>query len=691
MSAPEASSTEQPAKAASPEAGRCTPISDAAKAEVERILKLDVAKRAVDFTWNNKNAEAEQELAETHKTIPRHADHYTEIQLIKCILAGTAAECQKLEERVKAQRALAESHMKFYQKKQLPPGIEIHAEGRDRQVVTFNIDLDARIANGDAMMMNAVMHFVGGSKVKAILQLRKSWKCFQSLEKEFSSLEPVMHPELRHAFHFGLGFFYFVVSIIPGSFLRIAQVAGFKADGPRGLKLCREVREQSQLRMPFATILLLFHLLIVPRGLSDIRPLIAEADVIIKETLQRYPDGVAWHIMASQSSRKQNDLEQGCEHCRIALEGARTIGIEPATLAYEYAACHFMMLKWEDAIRLLEPLGHISTFRLRGTATCQTAAAYLMNGQVDKAREVWQSTPTLIGKTHSQTDASLMKWTTRYLQNGGPFAAFDILYIRRDLAKMVNLSDQLFALLDKQAKTAGILKDDGSLVEAATSTKKLVDKSEAEASGAVVAKNPIKAFTGLFKKKEEKQMVEILVWTNDFRAQYLLFKAALLKTKNGLDDEQAISLLEQITAMEKVLVDKWYLPYAWFELCESYFNRRKFHEAAQALKKCQSYSDYPWEDPLRVRSRVTADHLKKALSEAHVKEDVTTDGAEDVTTTTTTTTTTSADGEAESDSDSEKEEEPKEEEKKEESKPEEKKEEAKPEEKKEEEKPAASS
>jgi len=649
-----------------PQQGQCAKLSDAAKAEVERILKLDVANRAVDLTWNNKGDDAEKELADTHTTIPRHADHFTEIQLIKCLLAGTAAECQKLEERVKAQRSLAESHMKFYQKKQVPPGIEINLEGRDRQLVIFNLDLDSRITNGDAMMMNAVMHFMSGSKVKAILQLRKSWKCFQTLEKEFTVLEPAMHPELRNAMHFALGFFYFVVSIIPGSFLRIAQVAGFKADGPRGLQLCREVRDQSHIRMPFATILLLFHLLIVPRGLSDIRPLVAEADVVIKDTLQRYPDGVAWHIMASQSSRKQNDLVQGCEHCRISLEGARSLGVEPATLAYEYAACHFMMLKWDDAIRLLEPLAHLGTFRLRGTAALQAASAYLMNGQADKARELWQNTPSLIGKTHSQTDASLMKWAARYVQNGGPFAAFDIFYIRRDLAKMATLTDQLLTLLDKQAKAAGVLKDDGTLIEAAASTKKLVDKSEAEATGAVVAKNPLKSFTGLFKKKEEKQMVEVFVWTNDFRAQYLLSKAAILKTKNGLDNEEAISLLEQIVKMEKVLVDKWYLPYAWFELCESYFNRKKYHEAAQALKKSQSFSDYPWEDPLRIRSRVTADHLKKALEQAHVTEDVTTDDAEDAPSTAATSTTSSSAAASEGDddsSDSDKEEETKEEKK----------------------------
>lgn len=637
----------------------CTKLSDEAKTEIERILKFDVAKRAEDLTWDNKFDEAEKELAGTCTTIPRHADHYTEVQLIKCLLAGTASECAKLEERVKAQRTLSEAHMKLFAKKQVPEGIDIKVEGRDRQVVVFNLDLDSRISNGEAMMMNAVMHFIGGSKVKAILQLRKSWKCFQGLEKDFTVLEPAMHPEIRNSLHFGLGFFYFVVSIIPGSFLRIAQVAGFKADGPRGLDLCREVREQSELRMCFATVLLLFHLLIVPRGLADIRPLVAQADVVLAEILKRYPNGVAWHIMASQSYRKQAKLEDGCEHARIALEGARAIGAEPAVLAYEYAACNFMMLKWADGIRLLEPLAHINNFRLRGTAGLQAASAYLMNGQADKARELWKDIPTLIGKTHSATDASCMRWASRYLQNGGHFAAFDILYIRRDLAKMVGLMDQLLTLIDQQAKVAGILKDDGTLVDAATSTKKLVDKSEAEASGSAIApKNPLKTISGLFKKKNEQQQVEVYVWTNDYRADYLLAKAALLKTKNGLDDEQAISLLEQIPLMEKVLIDKWYLPYAQFELCESYYNRKKYHEAAQALKKCMSYDDYPWEDPLRVRARVTADHLKKALEQANVKEDVATDDAEDVkeSASSSTTTTTAASSEADSDDEEDKEE-----------------------------------
>lgn len=662
-------------------------LTENAKAEVERIIGLDTAVAAVDHLWNNEFDEAERVLAGTCGSVPRAADHFTEVQLLKCVLTGTASECAKLEARVKAQRALAEAHARSYGRGACPAGVEVRATGRERAAVLRNLELDARLALGDAMMMHAVMHFVSGSKVKALLQLRKSWRCFQATARSFGVLthnsgkeeatekgeatkgetattkttgeeeeegetaratNPKdktngLHPELQAGLDFGLGFFYFVVSVIPGSFLRLARVAGFEADGPRGLALCRGVRAGSRLRMPFATVLLLFHLVIVPRGLQDVRPLLAEANNVVGAALARYPRGGAWHVLASQAARKQGDLAAGCEHCRLALEGARALGAEPATLAYEHAACHLMLLRWDDGARLLEPLARLRTFRLRGTAAVQAAAAHLMAGRADAARALWRDTPALIGRSHSATDASLARWAARYLQHGGHFAAFDILYIRRDLPKMARAADTLLALLDTQARTASILAPDGALVPAAPSTRRRVDRREASAAGATPApKNPFRAIGAAFKKaaaaagsknsaaSEEEDTVEVVDWTNDRRADYLLMRAALLKARDGLASADAVALLEQIPAMERVLVDRWFVPYAWFELCESYYNAARSHDAALALKRATAPSDYPWEDPLRVRARVTADHLKAALAKAHVAEEVATDDAEDV-------------------------------------------------------------
>lgn len=48
-----------------------------------------------------------------------------------------------------------------------------------------------------------------------------------------------------------------------------------------------------------------------------------------------------------------------------------------------------------------------------------------------------------------------------------------------------------------------------------------------------------------------------------------------------------------------------------YELGESYYIDGKLDDAEDAMKRCSKISGYDWEDPLRVRLRVSMDHLKK--------------------------------------------------------------------------------
>lgn len=48
-----------------------------------------------------------------------------------------------------------------------------------------------------------------------------------------------------------------------------------------------------------------------------------------------------------------------------------------------------------------------------------------------------------------------------------------------------------------------------------------------------------------------------------------------------------------------------------YELGESYYIEGKSAEAEEAMKRCSKINGYDWEDPLRVRLRVSMDQLKK--------------------------------------------------------------------------------
>ncbi len=97
---------------------------------------------------------------------------------------------------------------------------------------------------------------------------------------------------------------------------------------------------------------------------------------------------------------------------------------------------------------------------------------------------------------------------------------------------------------------------------------------------------------------------------------------------------EAVLLLTEITQIGEFCNEKMYLPYSLYELGESFFlegkkkkkkkKKKKFlkftrlsgklKEAEDCFKRCNKISGYDWEDPLRIRLKVTADQLKKGMS-----------------------------------------------------------------------------
>jgi len=66
--------------------------------------------------------------------------------------------------------------------------------------------------------------------------------------------------------------------------------------------------------------------------------------------------------------------------------------------------------------------------------------------------------------------------------------------------------------------------------------------------------------------------------------------------------------------MQDHLNEKMYAPYCLYELGESYYILGNNKEAEELMKACSKFSSYNWEDPLRVRLRVTMDQLKKGVN-----------------------------------------------------------------------------
>jgi len=194
-----------------------------------------------------------------------------------------------------------------------------------------------------------------------------------------------------------------------------------------------------------------------------------------------------------------------------------------------------------------------------------------------------QRVPTII-KKNSSVDPIVAAQAQRYLASGGHFAAFELLYIRRDLAKMEKEIPQLIVTLEQLAKEVG-------------------------------ANNPLSAETakggGFLSSKIRSLSLgksETVDYTADNRAAYLMIKGAMLRTMNNSDE--AITCFKEVISLDNVLREKYFVPYCYYELAEALYHNNQLKEAQDAIKKCNNISGYAWEDPLKVRLRVTMDQLK---------------------------------------------------------------------------------
>jgi len=370
--------------------------------------------------------------------------------------------------------------------------------------------------------------------------------------------------------------------------LKLIELVGFKADRDLGLKYIRDCYDSGGVRCPFASIVLLFNNLILPRGLANPAKYLKEADSLVQQSLTKYPNGSLFQVMGSHCARKQCNVDEGIRFMKDAIENCKSLGAAPLIYKYELANCFCMKLKWDVAAAEFEPLVDTEKFQVRALCALQLAGCYFMAGQRDKAAAMFQKVPTII-KKNSSVDPIVAQQAQRYIASGGQFAAFELLYIRRDLAKMEKDMPQLLELLEKLAAEVG-------------ATNPISAEALAKGNGFLSSK---------FKSLSIGKNTEVVDYSADHRAAYLTLKGAMLRTLNK--SNEAIACFKEVIQLDNLLKEKYYVAYCYFELAESLYHNNQLKEAQEAIKKCNNLSGYAWEDPLKVRLRVTMDQLKNGV------------------------------------------------------------------------------
>jgi len=392
------------------------------------------------------------------------------------------------------------------------------------------------------------------------------------------------------------------MSIIPQKYLKLVELVGFRADKEQGLKYIHDCHDSGGIRAPFSTMVLLFNNLLLPRGLANPAKYLKEADALITESLHKYPSGSLFQVMGSHCARKQCDVEKGIVCMEDALANCKTLNCEPLIYKYELACCYAMKLDWATAASHFEALLTAEKFQVRTLCGLQVAGCYQMLGQRDKSTAILQRVPSFVSKK-SSVDPMMATQAKRYLANGGHMMWFELLFVRRDLAKMEHYTPQLLAALDDAAartKNGAALQP--FVMDSSKNPKGLGNSLKAGLFGFGKKLETLGGGSPAKKDGESESAA-------DDRASYLMIRGAILKSAEKGDE--AIASFRELIAMQDYIKEKWYVAYSFYELGESLYQKGLLKEAQEAMKKCGAMSGYDWEDPLKIRLRVTIGQLKK--------------------------------------------------------------------------------
>jgi len=283
----------------------------------------------------------------------------------------------------------------------------------------------------------------------------------------------------------------------------------------------------------------------------------------------------------------------------------------------ESVCCFVMKLDYATAVTHFEELVNAEKFQVRAVCGIQLAGCYQMLGQKDKALAILQRIPSFAGKK-SSVDPVVVNQSKRFIINGGHFMLFELLFIRRDMAKMEQYASQLLTALEQSAAQT---KNGAAITpykpDADANPKKL---GNALKSGLFGFGKKLESISGSPKRDDRE-----VDTTADDRAAYLMLRGAILKSLDKGDE--AIACFRELLSFQDFIKEKYYVAYSLYELGESLFQKGQVKDAQESMKKCNNLSGYDWEDPLKIRLRVTIDQLKKGGAMEADAEDEIEDGA----------------------------------------------------------------
>jgi len=442
-----------------------------------------------------------------------------------------------------------------------------------------------KIITGDALLSRAINQLQINQYVRAAWNMGTCWKIYSGLLKESVDKEgkSIFHPEIVEHLHFGVGLFYYIVSLVPGVVQKILTAIGFVSDQDKAIDYMTEIYKGGGLKSPYAATILLGIYLFLPSALSDMHENLKNAKPIIEFCQKTYPNGAMFNYLCAQYYRKIGEGKEAVDALRLSVKASQAVGVEPNLFLWDLANCHLMCLEWKEAIEQLEFIiqrtGQKRAFEFNSICTLQLACAYSMVGDQTKATENLKKVKQFVSNK-GRFDKMALRKAEGIMVSQDPVSAmtsacFEILYFKRDIAHM---------------KKEHLEKVDiyiGKICHLDFDPQKDLKKTKPEdvlnfASNLVIAG----AVQNLLGNKE--------------KARYLWGK--VLQSEPGMPTN-----------------GKHWIVGALYEFAEMSFREGNLEISQDYIVKACKYSNYDWEDVYKSRLHKARSQLKKALTNKGLK------------------------------------------------------------------------
>jgi tetratricopeptide (TPR) repeat protein len=251
-------------------------------------------------------------------------------------------------------------------------------------VIQMVKELESMVAMFGICLGKSLLHFKNQSYVKGPYYFRKAWKWVDRAkdlvaEMEKAGLKKYVPSELQGNIHFGLGFFHFVVSLVPPKFKWFLDLIGFRANRRDSFDELLSSWKSGSSRATNAGLMMMWLYFLI---FDDKK----RAFEILDYCNAAYPTSALTQLTTAYVYQMSGTLDQAILWYKKTYDSAAEVKLSRLVAKYFTGTCHWLLCDWDGVIKNTEEyLAETESIYFQCFGHFRLAFSYWITGQ-DKSK-----------------------------------------------------------------------------------------------------------------------------------------------------------------------------------------------------------------------------------------------------------------------------------------------------------------